>query len=233
MKLFLSDIKFIANRPLLLTALLMPFIFTLFLLYLFPFIFGLTRSVNAFYYDRYYTVTAITLISGIPFIYGLVFSFIHLKELNTVSGEGAEFELPDTKSFLISRMAFPSILSFVMVLPVIYLTDAVSTEGWLRSIYAALLLAVMSPFIFLFADCFGGNRKNWLFVSLISLIFLITVPSGLLLHHPWNYFAFFSPFYWVSWAWVIPSAAESMLYGLIALTITSSGMWICYRYMPG
>ena len=88
MKLFISDIKFIAHRPLLLTALLSPVIFTLFLLYLFPFISGLTRPDDTLTYGRYYSVTAITLISAIPFIYGLLFSFVHLKEHNTIGSAG-------------------------------------------------------------------------------------------------------------------------------------------------
>ncbi len=66
MKLFISDIKFIARRPLLLTALLSPVIFTLFLLYLFPFVSGLTRHEDALSYGRYYSLTAITMISATP-----------------------------------------------------------------------------------------------------------------------------------------------------------------------
>ena len=231
MSLFNSDIKFIANRPLLLTALVLQVIFTLLLLHFFPFISGLTRLDNAFLFDRYYTVTGITLIAGIPFIYGLLFSFINLKELHSVNNAGDLVRIPVTKTALLGRMSISAILSFIILLPLIYITDAVSTEGWLRSIYAAFLLAITAPFIFLFTSGFARDRKSWRIISLISVIFLITLPSGLLLHHPWNYFIFFSPYYWTGWAWVIASPSESILYGMISLAISVLLSLMCYRHI--
>jgi hypothetical protein len=228
MKLLISDIRSISRVPILFCALFSPVFITLFLLYIFPLISGFTSSDDIFLYKRYYTVTAITLISAIPFIYGLLFSFIHQGEYHS-PGNNDEFANKDVKWHIYMRMGFSVFLSFSIVLPVIYLTDAVSTEGWLRSIYTAFLLAIMASFIFLFIVGFAGMIKNLKVLSLISLIFLITVPSGLLLHHPWNYFAFFSPFYWLSWAWVIASPAESLLYGIISLSVTATCMRIFYR----
>jgi len=229
MNLFIADIKSIISAPSRLCALLSPVIFTLFLLYLFPFISGFNRPEDALSYGRYYSLTAITLVSAIPFIYGILFSFVHLKEVHPLSSGRADVRIPGTKSILISRMAISSVLSFILVLPVIYITGAVSSEGWLRGIYAAFLLAITAPFIFIFSTCFSHDRKSWKIISLISVIFLITVPSGLLLHHPWNYFIFFSPFYWTGWAWVITSPAESIVYGMISLAITAIFSLICFR----
>jgi hypothetical protein len=231
MKSLLSDIKFIASRPLLLTALLSPVIFTLFLLYLFPFISGLTRHEDPLSYGKYYSLTAITLISAIPYIYGLLFSFVHLKEHYSISSPGTEYHIAGTKSVLISMMSVSAVLSFILVLPVIFITGAVSTEGWLRSIYAAFLLGINASFIFIFSTCFASDRKSRTFLSLISLIFLIALPSGLVLHHPWNYFLFFSPFYWSGWAWVIASPSESIVYGMISLTITVIFSAICFSHI--
>jgi hypothetical protein len=61
-------------------------------------------------------------------------------------------------------------------------------------------------------------------------VFLAAVPLGLILHHPWNYLAFFSPLYWISWAWIIPSFAESLMYGAIASLITVGCMFVFFRY---
>jgi hypothetical protein len=231
MKLFISDIKFIANRPLLLTALLSPVIFTFFLLFLFPFISGLNSHEDALSYGRYYSLTAITQVSAVPFIYGILFSFVHLKELNPLSSERAEVHVPGIRSILISRMAISAILSFILVLPMIFITGAVSTEGWLRSIYAAFLLVITAPFIFIFSTCFARDRKSWTILFLITVIFLIALPSGLVLHHPWNYFLFFSPFYWTGWAWVIASPSESIVYGMISLIITVIFSAICFIHI--
>jgi hypothetical protein len=231
MKLFISDINYIARRPLLLSALLSPVIFTLFLLYLFPFIAGLTRHEDALSYGRYYSLTAITMISATPYIYGLLFSLVHLKEHYSFSSPGTDYRIAVTKSVLISRMSISAVLSFIMVLPVIFITGAVSTEGWLRSIYAAFLLSMTAPFIFIFSAGLASDRKSWTLLSLISVIFLIALPSGLVLHHPWNYFLFFSPFYWSGWAWVIASPSESIVYGTISLAITAIFCLICFRYI--
>ncbi len=126
-------------------------------------------------------------------------------------------------------MSISAVLSFILVLPVIFITGAVSTEGWLRSIYAAFLLAITAPFIFIFSAGFASDRKSWTLHSLISVIFLIALPSGLVLHHPWNYFLFFSPFYWSGWAWVIASPSESMVYGMISLAIAAITGLVCFH----
>jgi len=229
MKLFISDIRFIARRPLLLTALFSPVIISLFLLSLFPHISGLARYEDAFSWSRYYSVIAVTLISAIPCIYGLLFSFIHLYKLPLADNNKNAISAGEPKWLLKSRIAAVTFLTFGIVLPVIFLTNPVDTEGWVRSIYAAFLLAIMAPFIFLFTACFGCNRKKWKLYSLISLTFLITVPTGLLVHHPWNYLEFFSPFYWLSWAWVIGLPAESLMYGSISLAIAVVSMLFFYR----
>jgi hypothetical protein len=186
---------------------------------------------DALSYRKYYSLTAITLISAIPFIYGHLFSFVQMKELQINGREVADFHLPAAKSVFISRIVISAVLSFVLVIPVIYITGAVSTEGWLRSIYAAFLLAISAPFIFIFSAGFARDRKSWKILSLISVIFLIALPSGLLLHHPWNYFIFFSPFYWIGWAWVIASPAESIVYGIISLAITTISGLVCLRHI--
>ena len=118
------------------------------------------------------------------------------------------------------RLMIPAFLSFIMVLITIFLTDPVINEGWLRSLFISLLLSTQSSFAFLFIGCLAVNKVQGLALSKLYGIFLVAVPLGLLLHHPWNYFAFFSPLYWISWAWVSYSPSESLLYGAIAIIIT-------------
>lgn len=229
-KLFIADIKYIVRFPALLFALLSPVIITLFLLYGFPLVSCLTRSENTFLYDMDFTLTAITLISAIPIIYGLLVAFV-----NQAESQSSDNDKESTGTGLIwhikLRMASSVILSFCVILPLIFLTDAVPTEGWLRSFYATLLLSAMTTLIFLVTIYFSNHFKRWKIVFFVSALFLMTVPSGLLFHHPWNYFIFFSPFYWLSWAWIIPSPAESLIYGIISLVIAGSGMLILYRYI--
>ena len=182
MKLFISDIKSISRSPILLCALSYPVLVVLFLLYLFPLISGLTWSDDIFLYNRYYSVTAITLISAIPFIYGLLFSFIHLSKPHLSDKNATDKTNTENKILLINRIAAGAFLSFITVFPVIHLTDAVPTEGWLRNIYAAFLLAVMSPFIFLFTLGLSETRKNWRLLSFISVLFRLLITSGISTH---------------------------------------------------
>jgi hypothetical protein len=231
MKVFISDIKSIIRVPVLFCALLSPLIILILLLICSPLIERLSGSENPATSGSYYSVTAIALISAIPFIYGLLFSFIHLYKPYL---HDAEFpQIKGTRSgFLYRRITVIFILSFIMILPVIFLTDPVPGEGWLRSIWISLLLAAASLIIFLLLVAFGVSRARWAMISIIALVFLLAVPAGMALHHPWNYLAFFSPFYWSGWAWVISSPTEGFIYGAISAGVTAAGSIIFYLSIP-
>jgi hypothetical protein len=157
-----------------------------------------------------------------------------MQQAETKSSENIDaVEGTDLKRHFRLRLAVSVFLSFGLILPLICVTDAVPTEGWLRSIYAAFLLSAMTLLVFLFSICFVSDRIRRKLIFFIAALFLMTVPTGLLLHHPWNYFIFFSPFYWLSWAWVIASPAESILYGVISMAITGAGFLILCSYLTG
>jgi fluoroquinolone transport system permease protein len=178
----------------------------------------------------YYPVVAITMVSLIPMLFGMVYAFILLDENDANILQVISVTPAGKRDFLYMRLMIPAFLSFIMVLITIFLTDPVISEGWLRSIFISLLLSSQSSFAFLFIGCLAANKIQGLALSKLYGIFLIAVPLGLLLHHPWNYLAFFSPLYWISWAWIIPPAAESLLYGLIAAVITGGSLLIFFRY---
>ncbi len=121
-------------------------------------------------------------------------------------------------------------LSFVSVLICILITDPVPVEGWLRTAFVIFLLTLQSPFVFFLIATLAENRIEGLALSAIYGIFLITVPLGMLLHHPWNYLAFFSPLYWIGWTWIEYSPVASLEYGIIAIIITSGTIFIFVRH---
>jgi len=162
---------------------------------------------------------------------GIVYAFIlpGMKDLYTYKIKSGT--LPEKRTFLNMEIVMPAFFSFIFVLAVIILTNPVPTEGWLRTTYISVLLASQSSFIFLLVVSLTGEKISGRTLSILSLIFLATVPFGLLLHHPWTYIAFFSPFYWISWAWVTDSLIESLLYGAISMVITSGCIvWLLIRY---
>jgi len=226
---FMSDIKHIVRMPRLLIAILFPLIIIILHFFAFNYTSGLKDAEKVF---QYYAVIEVSLISSIPFIYGLVFSYIHVhSNLFDDRGEPVHQEIEKRELYLF-RMVISGLWAFVALLPLIFITDAVSTEGWLRSIYATFLLSSAAAFIFAFSAGSGGSRMRWRTRTLVSVLFLLPVPFGLMLHHPWNYLAFFSPFYWINWAWIIPSPGESLMYGLIAMLITTGGLAFLIRRYP-
>jgi len=177
-------------------------------------------SKTGFRLELYYTIIAITLISAIPAVFGFIFAFISLNnsDLNKLNFDPAT--PADKKSFLCIRLIVPTLLSIITVFITVLITDPVPSEGWLRSVFVTFLLSVQSPFILLFIVNFSNSRPKVILLSILYGIFLVTVPLGLLIHHPWNYLLFFSPLYWTSWSWVTYSPSESLLYGAISVAIS-------------
>jgi fluoroquinolone transport system permease protein len=228
---FKADIKFVAHHPRLLMAIIAPFIVVLFLQLIFPPLSGFIFLKTNFLLEKYYSIVAISLISGIPMLLGIVYAFIllderdqHLLQVRTVTPAGK-------KNSLYMRMIVSAFLSFILVLFSIILTNPVPTEGWVRTIFVSFLLSTQSLFGFLFIGSLAGNRVEGSALTKLYGIFLVAVPLGLLLHHPWNYFAFFSPFYWIAWAWVTSVPVESIIYAAIAISITFGCMLIFFIHL--
>jgi fluoroquinolone transport system permease protein len=228
--LFIADIKFIVRDPILLIAFLAPFMLILFLQLVFPLISDFILIKTAFYLSDYYTIVAVTMVSIIPLLFGMVYAFILIDENDMHILQPTSAAPAGRKNLLYMRMVISSFLSFIMLLLAVILTNPVSTEGWLRAIYISILLAIQTPFVFIFVGGLAGNKVGGFALSKLYGIFLIAVPLGLLLHHPWSYLLFFSPLYWVSWAWVTSVSAESIVYGAISFIITLGCILVLFRY---
>ncbi|HAM10368.1 MAG: hypothetical protein A2X05_12785 [Bacteroidetes bacterium GWE2_41_25] len=227
---FKADFRFISRDPMLLMAFLAPFFLILFLRLLIPLLSEYIYARTSFQLLDYYPIVAISMVSIIPMLFGMVYAFILLDENDANILQVISVTPAGKRDFLYMRLLIPAFLSFIMVLFTIFLTDPVTGEGWLRSVFISLLLSTQSSFAFLFIGCIAANKVQGLAMSKLYGIFLVAVPLGLLLHHPWNYLAFFSPLYWISWAWIIPSTGESLMYGLIATVITGGCIVIFFRY---
>ena len=186
---------------------------------IFPLLGQLTFSKTGFQVNNYYSVVAITLVCLIPYLNGLFYAHKLRDEKVFISSDLQS--TPDSRNnILLIRVFFVTFLSFVFVLLSILLTNPVSTEGWLRNLFAACILATQTSFLCLLFVSATNIKMRRFYGFAICCLYLITVPFGLLVHHPWNYFAFFSPLYWVAWAWIIRSPVESLEYGIIAIIIT-------------
>jgi len=117
------------------------------------------------------------------------------------------------------RMFSVFVLSFLLIILSILIIKPVPAQGWLRTLYAAILLSFQAPAAFLFPRI--KKRIAGIALSGLYWLFFIALPIGLLLHHPWNRVACFSPFYWVAWAWMLKSPAGAVIYGSAAVILTS------------
>jgi hypothetical protein len=196
----------------------------------FPLIGQLTFSKTGFQVNSYYSFVAITLVCLVPCLIGMLYA--------KVIGDGRDYQYSDhlaastaRNNYLLVRMFFAAFICFFFVLLIILLVKPVPAEGWLRNIFAACLLSTQAPLICLLICTLVEKNVKRISVFILCSIFLIIVPFGLLVHHPWNYIVFFSPLYWVSWAWIVRSPVESFIYGAISLFITSVALTVFLRYL--
>lgn len=209
---------------------LIPLLLVLILKFVFPLISHLIFLKSGFILDKYYSLAALTIVSLIPVFLGMLYAFILLDENDLKIIEESDIKPFSGKNSLYMRILVTAFLSFILIYISIFLINPVPGEGWLRTLFVVLLLSLQTPFVFLFIVSLAENKIEGFALSKIYGFFLITVPLGLVLHHPWNYLAFFSPLYWISWAWLIPAPAESLIYGAIATVITSVGIIIFFRH---
>lgn len=227
---FRTDIKFVGRDPMLLLAMSAPVIIVLFIKLVFPLISDFVILRTGFHLDNYYTIFALTLLPVIPMLMGIVYAFMLLDENDTHILQVIAVTPAGKKNFLYMRMITPALFSFLLVLISIIITDPVPTEGWVRTIFIAFMLSLQAPFIFLFIGSLSGNKVEGLAYAKLYGVFLIAVPLGLILHHPWNYIMFFSPLYWISWSWITSLPGESLIYGGISLITTLGGIIILFRH---
>lgn len=163
--------------------------------------------------SEYYTIFAISITSLVPVICGIIYYCL--------AGE--------RRNLTILKRNFPLVLiSTLFLLILILFADPVKSEGWLRGTFIILLFTVESVVIY-FLLSLTSSALSKVVISLVSFLFMAAVPAGLILHHPWNYIMFISPFYWLSWSWIVPSVAESFIYAAIAMILTTLYLKVSIR----
>lgn len=224
-----TDLRLIIHKPVLLSAILIPILLVLILKFIFPFISDLISSGRRLQPENYFTIISIILIFSIPIIVGILLAS-GFSNRNLLSSPFQNNHKEINLIFLI-RIVETLILSFVLVLLTIVTTNPVPSEGWLRTIYVSVLLALQSvDILFLITNRIYHKADNAIIYFICALL-LIAVPVGLLLKSPWNCFAFFSPIYWISWAWVTAVQIESIICGVISLIIISGPVFLIYRIL--
>jgi membrane-associated HD superfamily phosphohydrolase len=223
-----GDMKIISSnyRPLIPVAILLLIIFLL------PAFFPvLSHSAYTNYGmnpDKYYTLISVTLVSLIPLLSGIGYGNSTYRKEKII--DISEFGKSDTdaKFSVYVRMFSVLFLSFLLIIISIIIIKPVPAQGWFRTLYAAILLSFQAPSGYLLHHI--KKRIAGIALSGLYWLFLIALPVGLLLHHPWNRVACFSPFYWVAWAWMLKSPSGAAIYGAVAVILTTIVLTVLLRF---
>lgn len=228
-KLLNADLKFIIHKPVLLSAILIPFFLVLILKFIFPFISNLINSGGRLQPENYFTIISLILIFSIPILVGiLVASGFSNRNLLSAPTQNNHKEV---NVIFFIRIAETLFLSFVLVLLTTVITNPVTSEGWLRKIYVSALLSIQSVnILFLITNRIYHKAKSTVIYFICALL-LVAVPVGLLLNNPLNCLAFFSPLYWISWAWITGVQIESIISGAISVLIITAPVLLIYRIL--
>jgi len=227
---FLADLKniFLNHRLLIVLSILVLFVILL------PVCFSsVSHSVDlktGLHPAKFYTLVSLTALALIPVLVGIAYGRVISDETKTEAINGQDIagkEVPDTTYF---RIFTSLVLSFLLIVLSSCLMKPVPSHGWLRTLYGVLLLTVQTPFVLLLIGKTGTKKIAGTGISKFYLLFLIALPLGLLVHHPWNCLAFFSPFYWVAWAWMIRPPAEAVICGSIAIILSSVILFVLLKY---
>jgi hypothetical protein len=215
----LPDMQKRGSKLILFSVIAYPVLLVLFLHLVFPLICNKPDT-----YINYYILASVSLLSIFPFLLSAAVVSVSGDKLAEIFGSANDKHSSRVAVQPLRWSAIFAIISFCILLPVIYLTAAVPSEGWLRSIFAAAMLCLITPVVIVRLYLVERSSRNRLSLLIICLLMIIAVPLGLVLHHPLNYLLFISPLYWISWSWIISSPTESLLYGLIALALLSAIM---------
>ena len=171
---------------------------------------------------KYYSLVSISLVALIPVFAGIVFGSINPAEMPDTPYDDLDKGAGNVSSSILFRALTCLVFSFLLIMLSIWLIKPVPTQGWLRTIYAALILSFQAPTAMLMYTKSGSFKDKSNPFLLPYWITIIMLPVGLMLHHPLNYPAFISPFYWSAWAWMIQSPVQSIICGAIALFLTAA-----------
>jgi hypothetical protein len=170
---------------------------------------------------KFHSLVSISLVALIPVFTGIMFGRIESVETITPSFDGLKKFVENVPGATFIRAITCLGISFLLIILSIWLIKPVPAQGWLRTISAAVLFSLQAPAAMLMHTKSGSRKDNRNPFILLYWITMIMLPVGLMLHHPMNYPAFISPFYWSAWAWMISSPLQSILCGVIALFLTT------------
>ena len=165
-----NDFKNILREPTLTVIAIGPILFTIMIRFIVPYI----TKLLAPYFDLlpYYSLLASYVLLFIPLLMGMVSGFILLDEKDDNTWMCLITTPLGKKGYLLYRILFPAIISFIYALAVIPFINIVEFQ-LLYMIPIALLGALEAPIVSLYLSLFASNKVEGLVLSKSLGIFMV------------------------------------------------------------
>jgi hypothetical protein len=189
-------------------------------------------STTGFDFSGYYSLIALTAAAVVSSIPGVYFAFICLQPAERKKSADGTTASSGYTGILNVRAWAALVVSFVFGCLFNIVTDPIPAEGPLRMIYVSFLLSFQSLTALVFIVALSRSFLQGILMSKLYGIMLIVLPIGLVLESPWNILVFFSPYYWIAWAWLTEIPLQAFYYGAVSIGISFllvSYLWHIYR----
>jgi len=195
-----NDLKNIIREPMLMFLMAGPFIMSLSIRWLFPFLAEYIRS----YIDLtvYHSLIAGFVLIFIPILLGMLTGFLLLDERDDYVFMTLIVTPLGKRGYIAYRVLLPTFISLLYTLLILPITNIVRVD-FITLMPIAFLAALEAPIAALYLVVFAGNKVEGLALSKALGIFMIAPLVGYFVDSKWGLLAGLVPFYWPVMALVI------------------------------
>lgn len=203
-----SDIRHIAQDPLLLGSLLGPLAVILFARYAFPPLAAWVRDRYAVDISAYTDFAAFFLLTAIPLLSGIMTGLLMLDERdeNLIAYFGVT---PLTRrGYYRYRLFWPSL--FTLLTTGLFLLCSGMLEIRVESAYTLLLYALQTPWIALLLAAVAANKVEGLALSKLSGLLFAGPVVVFFVPEPWQWAGVVIPTYWPAKSYIVGESHETI-----------------------
>ncbi len=218
-----ADWRNIRRDPMLIISFIAPFFLLALVYFLFPLAEIAIQQKFSFSIQSYFSFVCIFFLPLIPMLMGMVYGFILLDERD--AGLIAYLAVtPLGKSgYLFTRMAIPTVFSFLYILMFIYFSGMKIVPGNVQLILLTLVLSSEAPLVLLTLGAFASNKVEGMAISKGFGLFLTAVFIDFLVHAKWTFLLAVSPLWWIGRGF-LSTGLSAWLY-LAGAIVFHAGLW--------
>lgn len=208
--LLLGDLKNITRDSMLMLVMVAPLLILGLMRFGVPQISILLSTQLQFDLSPYYQLLTIFFCALLPMLFGLIIGFLMLDEKDEHILQFITVTPLTRQGYLAIKFIAPAVSIFLFVMLFVELSGLVQPEIF-RLIPLAILLAAEAPMTGMFLVGFAENKVEGLAIGKGLGIFFFAPVAGFFIQSPLQYIAGVSPVFWVSEAYLAPSATGYIL----------------------